>query len=67
MRKLNKHKDGRGIGFDLGRTPKLIMACRRKKALVMEYLSDTLANRFEKCQFKFSAKTLLMLAMDMVF
>ncbi|KAI8911482.1 kinase-like domain-containing protein [Gorgonomyces haynaldii] len=61
MKRLNKHASGRGL------TPRLITAVRKKKAIVMEYLSDTLSSRFEKCGFKFTPKTILMLAIDMTF
>lgn len=49
-----------------GRTPQLIIACRRKRALVMEYLNDTLSQQFEKCQLRLSPKTITMLCLDML-
>lgn len=49
-----------------GNTPKLICACRKSKALVMEYLSESLSHQFEKCQYKLSLKSCLMLAINMV-
>jgi serine/threonine protein kinase len=74
MRVLNHHPKGRGgllltsryWRLTAGRTPKLIMGCRRKRALVMEYLNDTLSMQFEKCAFSLSLKTILMLALDML-
>lgn len=60
MRRLNKHVAGRGA------TPELIMACRKKKAIVMDFLSETLSLKFEKCGYDFSLKTIVMLAIDMV-
>lgn len=50
----------------LGYTPKLIMALKKRKVLVMEFLSDTISARFEKCGYRFSLKTICMLAMNMV-
>jgi serine/threonine protein kinase len=60
MRKLNRHPQGRG------KTPQLIAACKKDQAIVMQYLCDTVAQRFEKSNYTFSLKTILMLAMDMV-
>ena len=60
MKMLNDHPFGRG------NTPKLISACRKSKVLVMEYLSEPLSLQFEKCGFKFSLKTCLMLAINIL-
>jgi serine/threonine protein kinase len=60
MKILNNHPFGRG------NTPKLICACRKSKALIMEYLSDPLSLQFEKAGYKFSLKTCLMLAINML-
>ena len=60
MKLLNEHALGRGA------TPKLICACRKSRALVMEFLSNSLSHQFEKCRFKLSLKTCLMLAINMV-
>ncbi|KAJ3345243.1 hypothetical protein HDU91_007425 [Kappamyces sp. JEL0680] len=68
MKTLNEHRHGRGTPatLTLGFTPKLLLALKKKKTLVMEYLSDTVATRFERCGYKFSLKTICMLAMNMV-
>lgn len=60
MKILNTHQYGRG------NTPKLLSDCKKQKILIMEYLNDTLGNKFEKCQKKFSVKTIIMLAIDML-
>lgn len=60
MKILNDHPFGRG------NTPKLICACRKSKALIMEYLSEPLSLQFEKSGFRFSLKTCLMLAINML-
>ncbi|KAJ3319226.1 hypothetical protein HDV06_006605 [Boothiomyces sp. JEL0866] len=60
MKVLNTHSLGRGY------TPKLILACRKRKTLIMEYLSDTLASRFEQCGFRFSLKTICMIALNLM-
>ncbi|KAI9193100.1 kinase-like domain-containing protein [Polychytrium aggregatum] len=60
MKILDSHKQGRGP------TPKLIASCKKKNVLIMEYLSDTLSKQFERCNYRFSVKTILMLAIDML-
>eukprot|EP00842_Homolaphlyctis_polyrhiza_P000250 jgi/Hompol1/1225/HPOL_002671-RA len=60
MRLLNSHKLGRGL------TPRLICACRKRRAIVMDCYADTIAARFEKCNFKFSLKTIIMLLLSMM-
>lgn len=60
MKLLNEHALGRGA------TPKLICACRKSRALVMEFLSNSLSHQFEKCRLKLSLKSCLMLAINMV-
>lgn len=60
MKTLNDHEYGRGY------TPKLIVALKKRKALVMEYLSDTISARFERNGYRFSLKTICMLAMNMM-
>ena len=56
-----------GLIFTLvGYTPKLIMALKKRKALVMEFLSDTISTRFERSGYHFSLKTICMLALNMV-
>lgn len=67
MKMLNTHSLGRGNpAINPGYTPKLILACRKRKTLIMEYLSDTLASRFEQCGFRFSLKTICMIALNLV-
>ncbi|KAJ3269613.1 hypothetical protein HDV01_001174 [Terramyces sp. JEL0728] len=67
MKMLNAHSLGRGsLLLIVGYTPKLILACRKRKTLIMEYLSDTLASRFEQCGFRFSLKTICMIAINLV-
>lgn len=61
MKTLNDHRYGRGY------TPKLITSLKKKKTLVMEVLSDTLSMRFDRCGYRFSLKTICMLALNMVF
>lgn len=60
MKLLNCHKLGRGC------TPKLLYSCKKSRALIMEYLSNSLSHQFEKCKFKLSLKTCLMLAINML-
>nr|KAJ3417241.1 Casein kinase I isoform alpha-like [Polyrhizophydium stewartii] len=45
---------------------KLICACKKRRALVMDCHAESVATRFEKCRFKFSLKTVLMLALNMM-
>lgn len=67
MKRLSNHLFGNGtLIANQGRTPKLVAVCRKSKGIVMEYLPDTIAHRFEKCKMKFSLKTILMVAIDMV-
>jgi len=63
---LNTMKTLHGHRFGRGYTPRLITAVRKKKTLVMEYLSETVAARFDKCFHKFSIKTICMLALNMM-
>ncbi|KAJ1340277.1 hypothetical protein BSLG_005103 [Batrachochytrium salamandrivorans] len=51
---------------NLGYTPKLIAACKKRRALVMDCHSESVATRFEQCNFKFSLKTVLMLTLNMM-
>lgn len=60
MKILNTHTNGRGY------TPKLLFACKKQKALIMEHLSETIAIKFENSNFKLSLKTILMLALNIV-
>ncbi|KAH6572003.1 hypothetical protein BASA50_001570 [Batrachochytrium salamandrivorans] len=60
MKLLNTHRLGRGY------TPKLIAACKKRRALVMDCHSESVATRFEQCNFKFSLKTVLMLTLNMM-
>ncbi|KAI8895234.1 kinase-like domain-containing protein [Globomyces pollinis-pini] len=60
MEHLNNHPHGRGY------TPKLIQACKKRKTLIMEYLGDTIAAKFEYSGYRFSLKTIIMLAMRMM-
>ncbi|EGF81001.1 hypothetical protein BATDEDRAFT_88070 [Batrachochytrium dendrobatidis JAM81] len=60
MKILNTHKLGRG------NTPKLIAACKRRRALVMDCHSESVATKFEKCAYKFSLKTILMLTLNIM-
>jgi serine/threonine protein kinase len=67
MRALNNHVCGRGnIEITFGFTPKLITSCKRQKAIVMEYLSESLSQKFENFNHHFSLKTILMLALNIV-
>ena len=52
--------------FEVEIAPKLLFACRRKKAIVMEYVNQTVSQHFEALNSHFSLKTILMLAINMV-
>jgi serine/threonine protein kinase len=60
MKLLHHHERGRGY------TPKLLCALKKRKTIIMEYLGDTVAVKFEQAQYRFSLKTVLMLALNMV-
>lgn len=44
----------------------LVGVNKRRKVLVLEYLSESLAQQFEKCKFRFSLKTVLLLSIRMI-
>ncbi|KAJ3118167.1 Casein kinase I isoform gamma-3 [Phlyctochytrium bullatum] len=46
--------------------PRLIAYCRRQKVIAMDFLSETLAHQFERLNFTFSLKTILMLSINML-
>jgi hypothetical protein len=60
MKLLHHNEQGRGY------TPKLLCALKKRKTLVMELLGDTVALKFEQARYKFSLKTIVMLALNMV-
>ncbi|KAJ3195071.1 hypothetical protein HK101_001205, partial [Irineochytrium annulatum] len=49
-----------------GVSPRLLYASKKRRAVVMEYLSDSLANQFEQRGCYFSLKTVIMLSMEML-
>ena len=60
MKALSNHVCGRGF------TPQILYACKKQKAIVMEVLSDSLTSKFDQMSHRFTLKTIIMLAMNMV-